>query len=350
MGHNCGRVLAAAALAGAATLALAGPAGAETQSGAQAGSRPPGRGQNTAATYLPAATPEASANNMYTTVLGVPATLPVGGTFDLTEELRWDSFFPIQITGLGLSMSSSAAGTAPTQGIDVLWQDPETGVWRQSDTVDDAAGSWSITEPNKLLIVPPKGTLDVHLKITMGTAAVVGTEYIDAGQFDYANTLGGALLRANTTSHLAQAEFQFGTELAGGFGEQPEPPTPTGPAPIATTAPPGPTPAATGSASSSADALPVVVVGGLHRPGPGTGGASPSAPAPSPPRRTAPPDTFTEANIVLRGPEAASVFGALAVLLAFLTGSALVIVRARRPGAPAAAATASPIEPPDSTD
>jgi hypothetical protein len=327
MGHTCGRVLAAAALAGAATLALAGPARAETRA---------------------AATAEASANNMYATVLGVPATLPIGGTLDLTEELRWDSYFPIQITGLGVSMWSSVAGTAPTQGIDVLWQDPETGAWRQSDTVDDADGSWAITEPDKLLIVPPKGTLDVHLKITMGAAAAVGTEHLDAGQFDYANTLSGALLRGSTISHPAQAQFQFGADLAGGFGGPTEPPTPTGPAAIATTAPPGPTPAATGSAPSSAAALPVAVVGGPHRSGAGTDGASPAAP--SPPHRTAPPDTITEANIVLRGPEAASVFGAVAVLLAFLTGSALVIVRARRPGEPAAGATGPSTEPPDSTD
>ena len=321
MGRAPLRVSAALALTGA-VLALAAPAHARSRP------QPPPAVQSSTGAEL---------NNMYASVEGVPATLAAGDTMDLTIDMHWESLLPIDITGLGLSMSSDVPDTPPTQGISVLWEDPKTSAWRGSDQIDTGNGFWGITEPTRAVVIPGGGTLAVHVQITMDGTAAPGTEHLSAGQFDFLETGSGALLRSTTASHDVEASFQFGTPDPGDGGE----PTPTAsPAPAGdpTTAAPGsPTPTPTVSVTASPLTVPAAAVGtpGGHKPsGHATG------PSPVPPSRTAPPDTITEANIVLHGAKGASAFAAITVLLAFLAGSALVIVRSRRSETAAATAAA----------
>ncbi|HEV2636131.1 MAG TPA: hypothetical protein VGX23_13340 [Actinocrinis sp.] len=315
MGRRAGRALAAAAVAGAA-LATPGPAQAHAlpQSGA-----------------VPAAQTFTSA--MYASAQGLPAALAVGGTIDLTVDMHWESLFPVDITGLAISMSNPDAGTAPTKGISVLWQDPRTGAWRASDQIDAADGTWTLTEPKRTVFIRAGGTLAVHLRITMSAKAAAGTEHVDAGQFSYLKESEGAVLRGTVTEDDYQGSFTFGA--AGGSGGKTASPTPAPPAQLASTPTPvtaatptvTATPAPTGTPSSSPAAISALPVGNA-----GAAAPKPAAPAPSPslPGGTAAPQTITEANIVLRGANTVSSLGAVVVLLGFLAGSVLVILRSRR--------------------
>jgi hypothetical protein len=274
-----------------------------------------------------------STNAMYTTLLGVPPVLPAGGTMDLTLNMHWESLDAIGITGLGISMWGSVPGVKPTQGISILWQDPQTGAWRGSDRIDAESGFWSITEPKGAVIIQAGGTLSVHLQITMADTAAIGIEHINAGKFDFDNTDDSTLPKGHVAVHDAQLVFTFGSALDSGSGDQPTPSA----SPVVSSSPvtvqtPSPAPKqVTAMTSSPATvAIPLAAMGNPATPRP----EATASPGPLPLSRTQSPDTITEANIPSSGVNAVSAFGVILVMMAFLAGSALVIVRSRRSGNP----------------
>ncbi|GAA2993037.1 hypothetical protein GCM10020229_01930 [Kitasatospora albolonga] len=119
-----------------------------------------------------------------TTFGGVPATLPVGGTFEVTLTVSSTSPHRIQPGGFSLAVSTNArTGGVPTDGITVVWQDPANGGWRPSDRVDPS-GRWSLTEPAGAVTVQPHGTLTVKAKVTLAGKAAKGSYQLVSSGLD----------------------------------------------------------------------------------------------------------------------------------------------------------------------
>lgn len=264
-------------------------------------------------------------NAMYSSLLGVPTTLTVGATMDLTLTMHWESFLPIDITSLGISMRNSVLGSSPTQGISILWQDPQTGAWRASDQIDTDSGTWTITEPNGAVTIRAGGTLTVHLQITMAGTAATGIEHINAGQFEFQDADGSNLLKGHVIAHDALATFRFGATVDNETSTQPTPPASASPTKPTTAVPAQPTHTTVPSPPVKRT-IPFAIVGKVSSPTP-NGAASPT---PLPLSRTPSSDTITEANIAQGGVGSVSAFGVILVMMAFLAGSALVIARSRR--------------------
>ncbi|MFI5531203.1 hypothetical protein ACIA8O_22000 [Kitasatospora sp. NPDC051853] len=208
-----------------------------------------------------------------TTLGGVPATLPVGGTFEVTLTVSSTSPHRIQPGGFSLALSTNArTGGVPTDGITVVWQDPANGGWRPSDRVDPS-GRWSLSEPAGAVTVQPRGTLTVRAKVTLAGKAAKGSYQLTSSGLDspvLISTGEDPATGGLEAKEQAQAVFQYGPASPGPTpsrsGRSSAPPKatarPSGTAPAeASPSAADPAPAAAPAAATGPDPLSLWIAG-----------------------------------------------------------------------------------------
>ncbi|MFJ8045841.1 hypothetical protein ACIRBX_35550 [Kitasatospora sp. NPDC096147] len=150
-----------------------------------------------------------------TTLTGLPATLAVGGTFELSMTLTSTSPHRVQPGGFALALTNDARTTGtPTDGITVLWQDPANGSWRPSDRVDPG-GRWHLLEAPGAVTIQPRGTLTVRARITLNAKAAKGGYRVSSSGVESPRLIsvgedlaGGGL--EDDDQQPAQAAFHYG--------------------------------------------------------------------------------------------------------------------------------------------
>jgi hypothetical protein len=176
-----------------------------------------------------------SPGSITTTIDGVPAKVTVGGSFSPTFTIRSTSADRIEVQDFSFSITSPGADSTPdpadSSGIDVLWKDPATGIWRSS-SARPIGGVWALSEPAHAVWIPPHGSLSVRLYITMNGAAARGPAVITTtGICAYSLfTLGGVNVAGELGYNHAHAQFYFGAPSNGtGSSTAPGPSTPDTP-------------------------------------------------------------------------------------------------------------------------
>ncbi len=170
----------------------------------------------TATSTTTASSNPANAGTVTTSMSGVPAYLPVDSTFETTLTIRSGSVDTIEIIDVCLGLwNPDQDGHSQTDGIDVAWQDPSSGVWVDSSRVE-ADGQWTLDRRDGIITIPPYGTARVRVLVTMGEAAQRGTEHIDANGvcayslFDSSGTNVSGVLEYN----FPQKSFSYGPSNA----------------------------------------------------------------------------------------------------------------------------------------
>ncbi|MFD9124889.1 hypothetical protein [Kitasatospora sp. NPDC059571] len=274
-----------------------------------------------------------------TTLSGVPASLPVGGSFQMTFTVNSTSPYRIVVYDLFLALWNTAQeGFSQPKGVTVLWDDPSTGSWRSSDHVNDNGG-WVLSEPNGRLEIPPHGSLSVHLRISLSSDAARGTFHLGTNGvsgYSLLTTSGASVQGALDNYNYPMTTFRYGSG---------------GPAPSRTPAPPRTTsagrPAAAANApGSTAAASPTTTTAPAAAASPpvGTAPASATSTAASvPPSAATGAATATAAPLATTGSSRSTALpwtaGGLAVLAATAGGGA-VLARRRR-----SAAAGTPADP-----
>jgi hypothetical protein len=196
----------------------------------------------TAALSLAAAPPAGAASapptlgTVTTTVSGVPGTLAVGSAFDPAFTVQSSSDESVQVVDMCLGMWNFAQhGHQQTRGIEVWWQDPDSGGWVESSAVDNT-GEWTLDRSGGIVTIPPHGSVTMHLYIAMSDKAKQGTEYLDAeGACSYRLLdSSGTAVSGVLNDQAPQTSFAYG--IANGTANTTGSPTPQPPAAPASTA------------------------------------------------------------------------------------------------------------------
>jgi len=167
-----------------------------------------------------AGTPSPGPGSITTTIGGVPAKVMVGGSFSPTFTIRSSSADRIEVEDFSFSIGSPGADSTPdpveSSGIDVLWKDPATGVWRAS-SAEPAGGVWALSEPPHAVWIQPHGSLSIRLYVTMNGAAARGPAVITTtGICAYSLfTPSGVNVSGELGYNHAQAQFYFGAPSNG---------------------------------------------------------------------------------------------------------------------------------------
>lgn len=152
-----------------------------------------------------------------TSIAGVPAQVPVGGSFSPTFTIRSDSPYRIEVDDFFVSLSNTTAvDSAQGAGIDIRWKDPASGAWRISSQ-QHSGGVWALSEPARTVWIQPHGTLSIRLYITMNGGAARGTDILTTtgicaySLFDTSGTNVSGMLGYNH----ATTQFFFGSASNG---------------------------------------------------------------------------------------------------------------------------------------
>ena len=163
--------------------------------------------------------PSPGLGSITTTIGGVPAKVTVGGSFSPTFTIHSTSADRIEVEDFAFSITSpggdGATEPAGNSGINVLWKDPATGIWRLS--AEPASGVWALSEPPHTVWIPPHGSLSIRLYVTMNGAAARGPALITTtGICAYSLfTAGGVNVPGELGYNHAHAQFYFGAPSNG---------------------------------------------------------------------------------------------------------------------------------------
>ena len=201
------------------------------------------------------------AGTVTTTMSGVPSHLAVDDTFETILTIRSGSADSIEVIDVCLGMwNPDQDGFSQTEGIVVAWQDPSSGAWVDSSRVD-ANGEWTLDRSDGITVIPPYGSDKVRVRVTMGGAAQLGTEHIDAnGVCAYALfDSSGANVPGVLNYNFPQKSFSYGPSNSVFSPSTGQATSSDSPTPVQTTAavvaqPPSTVPAEAPSASPSPSA------------------------------------------------------------------------------------------------
>jgi hypothetical protein len=108
---------------------------------------------------------------------GVPRALKQGQTIDMVVWYHQNSGLPMVAEEFALSMWNTAApGSKQAQGVTVAWQNPLTGTWQKSTSVD-SSGEWDWYPPlgDPQVVVPSNYWAHINMRITFSSSARTGT-------------------------------------------------------------------------------------------------------------------------------------------------------------------------------
>ncbi|MFC6600090.1 hypothetical protein [Kitasatospora paranensis] len=271
------------------------------------------------------AVPAQAAGNgaMITTISGVPSSVPVGGSFEVTLTIRSSSQYRILCDDFFLSVYNIGQGGG---GVSVMFDDPGTASWRAPDVT--TGQDFTLDVMNSNVVIPAHGSLAVHARVTLSSKAHAGKfRLLTNGVSGYSllDAAGRGVQGALDNYNMPQVTFQYGSGGSSGGGA-PAPtraaPSSHAPEPVRTSEPPAESPTPAGTPTGATPSAPA----------PATAPADPVATAPAP---SSSPSTITLGTAGSSRPGMIPYAAGLGLVVAAALGAGAVVRRRRRTDRPA---------------